>query len=273
MIGINKFTPTATVDISSNIVEAFNVKTSAINNRNIIARNLYNNGIAISTTGTTESAIQFYGAGACAEVDVSNTQCAMIKYSNAGNMLSLGAKGDVKVTSKMIITDNSNNGDTHTDFDETVLIYDKDKGENQSIFFEEIYGNTSIKTGNALTIQTVNNASAAFMHIVTPEKLGLQIGGGSYPKDPSRSMGIIDIYNPSPVIDNEATPAMMIVSGNSITKFNATTGFNTFQPKYNNYAVDINGPLHLNNGEVKKQLILYREYFNYIILVRILVLL
>ena len=252
MIGINKFTPTATVDISSNIVEAFNVKTSAINNRNIIARNLYNNGIAISTTGTTESAIQFYGAGACAEVDVSNTQCAMIKYSNAGNMLSLGAKGDVKVTSKMIITDNSNNGDTHTDFDETVLIYDKDKGENQSIFFEEIYGNTSIKTGNALTIQTVNNASAAFMHIVTPEKLGLQIGGGSYPKDPSRSMGIIDIYNPSPVIDNEATPAMMIVSGNSITKFNATTGFNTFQPKYNNYAVDINGPLHLNNGEVKK---------------------
>jgi len=116
MIGINKFTPTATVDISSNIVEAFNVKTSAINNRNIIARNLYNNGIAVSTTGMTESAIQFYGAGACAEVDVSNTQCAMIKYSNAGNMLSLDAIGDVKVTSKMIITDNSNNGDTHTDF-------------------------------------------------------------------------------------------------------------------------------------------------------------
>jgi len=221
----------------------------------------------------TESAIQFYGAGACAEVDVSNTQCAMIKYSNAGNMLSLDAIGDVKVTSKMIITDNSNNGDTHTYFDETVLIYDKDKGENQSILFEEIYGNTSIKTGNALTIQTVNNASTAFMHIVTPAKLGLQIGGGSYPKDPSRSMGIIDVYNPSPIKDNEATPAMMIVSGNTITKFNATTGFNTFQPKYNNYAVDINGPLHLNNGEVKKQVILYREYFNYIILVRILVLL
>ena len=92
------------------------------------------------------------------------------------------------------------------------------------------------------------------MNIVAPNKLGLQLGGGSFPKDPTRSMGVIDIYNPvlDVTSDINATPAMMIISGNTFTKFNSTTGFNTFAPKYKDYAVDINGPLHLNNGEVKK---------------------
>jgi len=256
MIGLNKSTPTATLDISSNQVQAFNLKTSAANNRNIIARNSTNNGIAVVATGTTESGIQFYSANS-GTIDVSNAQGAMIKYSNTDSLLSLDSTGgDVKVLSKMIITDNASNGNTHTSFGETVLIYDKDNGVNQPVFFNDVYGNTTVKTGSAITVQSINNASNTFMNIATPSKLGIQVGGGSYPKDPSRSMGIIDVYNPSITnefnTDNDATPSIMMVSGNSVTKFNSTTGFNTFQPKYNNYAVDINGPLHLNNGEVKK---------------------
>jgi len=250
MIGINKSTPTATLDISSNKVQAFNLKTSAANNRNIIARNLTNNGIAVTARGTSESGIQFYSANT-GTIDVSNAQGAIIKYSNTDSLLTIDSTGgDVKVTSKMIITDNTTNGNTHTSFGETVLIYDKDNGANQPVFFNEAYGNTSVKTGSALTVQSINNASNTFVNIVTPNSLGIQIGGGSYPKDPTRSMGVIDVYNPS--IDTDATPSMILVSGDSVTKFNSTTGFNTFQPKYNNYAVDINGPLHLNNGEVKK---------------------
>ena len=250
MIGINKTTPTATLDISSNKVQAFNLKTSTTNNRNIIARNLTNNGLAVVATGTTESGIQFYSANT-GTIDISNAQGAMIKYSNTDSLLSLDSTGgDVKVTSKMIITDNTSNGNTHTSFGETVLIYDKNNEGNQPVFFNEAYGNTSVKTGSALTVQSINNASNTFMNITTPNSLGIQIGGGSYPKDPTRSMGVIDVYNPT--IDIDATPSIMLVSGNSVTKFNSTTGFNTFQPKYNNYAVDINGPLHLNNGEIKK---------------------
>ena len=250
MIGINKSLPTATLDISSNKVQAFNLKTSAANNRNIIARNLTNNGIAVTATGTSESGIQFYSANT-GTIDVSNAQGAIIKYSNTDSLLTIDSSGgDVKVTSKMIITDNATNGNTHTSFGETVLIYDKDNGENQPVFFNEAYGNTSVKTGSALTVQSINNASNTFMNIVTPSNLGIQIGGGSYPKDPTRSMGVIDVYNPS--IDIDATPSIVFVSGDSVTKYNSTTGFNTFQPKYNNYAVDINGPLHLNNGEIKK---------------------
>jgi hypothetical protein len=250
MIGLNKSNPTATLDISSNQVQAFNLKTSAANNRNIIARNFTDNGIAVTATGTTESGIQFYSANT-GTIDVSNAQGALIKYSNTDSLLSIDSTGgDVKVASKMIITDNTTNGNAHTAFGETVLIYDKDNGVNQSVFFNEAYGNTNVKTGSALTVQSINNASNTFMNIVTPSRLGIQLGGGSYPKDPTRSMGVIDVYHPA--IDVDATPAMCIVSGDSVTKYNSTTGFNTFQPKYNNYAVDINGPLHLNNGEVKK---------------------
>ena len=250
MVGINTSIPAATLDISSNMVQAFAVKTSAANNRNIIARNATNNGIAVTATGTTESGIQFYSA-ADGAIDVSNVQGAMIKYSNTDDVLSIqSTTGDVKITSKMIITDNTTSGNAHTPFGETVLIYDKNNGADQPVFFNEVYRSNSIKTGNAVTIQSIDNSSNTFMNIVTPSQLGLQLGGGSYPKDPTRSMGVIDVYHPS--LETDATPAMMIVSGNSVTKYNSTTGFNTFQPKYNDYAVDINGPLHLNNGEVKK---------------------
>ena len=248
MIGINKTTPTATLDISSNRIEAFNLKTSTANNRNIIARNVTDNGIAVFTTGTTESGIQFYSTNT-GTIGTSNSQGALIKYSNIDSLLSINSTGEVKVTSKMIITGNILKGNGHTDFDETVLIYDTEKS-NQTTFFPEAYGNTTVKTGSALTIQSINAASNTFMNIVDPNKKGIQMGGGSYPKDPTRSMGVIDVYNPA--IDVDATPSIVIVSGDDFVKFNSTTGFNTFQPKYNDYAVDINGPLHLNNGEIKK---------------------
>ena len=249
MIGINTETPNATLDISSNKVQAFNLKTSTVNNRNIIARNASNNGIAVVTKGTTESGIQFYSAST-GTIDVSNAQGAIIKYSNANGILTIDASGTINVTSKMILSDNTSTGTTHTAFGETLLLYDKNTGSNP-IFLNESYGNASVKTGSALTIKSINNASNTFMNIVTPDNnLGVQIGGGSFPKDPTRSMGVIDVYHTG--VDVDATPAMMIVSGNTFTKYNSTTGFNTFAPKYNDYAVDINGPLHLNNGEIKK---------------------
>jgi hypothetical protein len=249
MIGINTETPSATLDISSNKVQAFGVKTSNVNNRNIIARNASNNGVAVVATGTTESGIQFYSA-ATGTIDVSNAQGAIIKYSNTNGILTIDASGSINVKSKMIISDNTSTGTTHTAFGETLLLHDKNTGSNP-IFFNESYGNASVKTGTALTIKSIDNASNTFMSIVAPDNnLGIQIGGGSFPKDPTRSMGIIDVYHEG--TDTTTTPAMMVISGNTFTKYNSTTGFNTFAPKYNDYAVDINGPLHLNNGEIKK---------------------
>ena len=100
MLGLNTSTPSATLDISSNKVQAFNLKTSNVNNRNIIARNASNNGIAVVATGTTESAIQFYSA-TTGTIDASNAQGAIIKYSNTNSLLTIDATGSINVASKM----------------------------------------------------------------------------------------------------------------------------------------------------------------------------
>lgn len=171
MIGINKVNPTATLDISSNRVEALNLKTSAVNNRNIIARNSTNNGIAVIVNGTTDSGIQFYSANT-GTIDVSNAQGALIKYTNQDSVLSIDSIRDVKVLSQMMISDNPTSSNIHTSFGETLLIYDKDYGQSQPIFFPESYGNPNVKTGNALTIQSINNVSNTFMNIVDPDKKG-----------------------------------------------------------------------------------------------------
>jgi serine acetyltransferase len=249
MIGLNKSVPTATLDISSNQIKSLNIKSSKDENRNIIARNMWNHGIAVDVAGNTLAAIQFYSG--TNNIDLSNNSNAKISYENVGNILVINSDGGTKITSNLIIADSDSVSNEHTLYDETVLIYDKQHAN--STYFIESYGQTAVKTGSAVTIQAIDNYSNTYMNIVAPNRQGLNIGGGVYPKDTTRSMGIIDVYNPvtGSLNDDVATPAQIIISGNTFTKFNATTGFNTFNPDYNKYAVDINGPVHLNNGEIK----------------------
>jgi len=249
MIGLNKSNPSATLDIVSSQIGALNIKSSINENRNIIARNMWNHGIAVDVAGNTLAAIQFYSG--TNNIDLSNNSNAKISYENVGNVLVINSDGGTKITSNLIIADSDSVSNTHTAYDETVLIYDKPHAN--PTFFIESYGQTTVKTGSAVTIQAIDSSSNTYMNIVTPNRLGLNIGGGAYPSDITRSMGIIDVYNPvtGSLNDDVATPAQIIISGNTFTKFNATTGFNTFNPNYNKYAVDINGPVHLNNGEIK----------------------
>jgi hypothetical protein len=72
----------------------------------------------------------------------------------------------------------------------------------------------------------------------------MRITGGVYPKDKSRGMAVIDVSN--------STPSQMIVTGNSRIKYHSTIGINTYAPKVDQYVMDINGPVHVNNGEVTK---------------------
>jgi hypothetical protein len=226
MIGLNKSVPAATLDISSNQIKALNIKSSKDENRNIIARNMWNHGIAVDVAGNTLAAIQFYSG--TNNIDLSNNANAKISYENVGNVLVINSDGGTKITSNLIIADNDSVSNTHTAYDETVLIYDKSHANNT--FFIESYGETAVKTGSAVTIQAIDNYSNTYMNIVAPNKLGLNIGGGVYPKDTTRSMAIIDVYNPvtGSFNDDVATPAQIIISGDTFTKFNTTTGFNNF---------------------------------------------
>jgi hypothetical protein len=64
-------------------------------------------------------------------------------------------------------------------------------------------------------------------------------------------------------------PTQTIVSGSNNVKYKTTLGINTHAPRIDNYVVDINGPVHMTNGEVTNvssntdntETIKYQEYY------------
>jgi hypothetical protein len=253
MIGLNTITPTATFDISTNLLNALNIKSSSVNNRNILARNSHNNGIALIARNNTDTAVQFYSSNT-GTIDISSNPNAEIRYVNASNQLIIDTVNDIKLASKVWVTDRETLGNIHI-HNETIVVYDT-PNITTPIFYSDVYDNPMVKQGNAMSLISTDNTSNTMLNITTPNKLGLQLGGGAYPNDLNRSMGILDVYNPISVynnsfnLDTSAPPAQMIVTGNSLVKSHTTTGFNTYAPKVDTYVVDINGALHINNGEI-----------------------
>jgi hypothetical protein len=128
-------------------------------------------------------------------------------------------------------------------YNETVTIYDNDN----STFLYDVYNNTQTKTGNALTLVAVDPYSNTFLRIVAPKnKMGAAIGGGIFPNDLTRSMGLIGLNNNS----GKYIPSQIIVQGKDPVKYFSTIGINTFSPKVDKYVMDINGPVHIGNGEL-----------------------
>ena len=234
-LGINK-TPnlTTTLDISSNKQQIINVNTSETINRNILARNVSDRGIALYTSGISESSIQFYSDTSVTSNDVNPD--AKVSYTG-GNMV-LDTNGDIKLLSTVTVTNRA--GNSHIS-NETMTIYDTLQNDP---YRYDAYADTTLKIGNALTLVAQDNISNTQLNIITPDKHGMRLIGGVYPNDKSRGMAVIDVSN--------LTPSQMIITGNSITKYHSTIGINTYAPKVDQYVLDINGPIHVNNGEVTK---------------------
>ena len=148
----------------------------------------------------------------------------------------------------------SNRNTVSNIYNETMVIYDNSYGN----YLYDAYENSSAKTGNALTMVTDTNTSNTFMNIVTPSKLGLSVGGGSYINDNMRSMGTIGLTNSN----GNYLPTQTIITGNSRVKYYTTTGFNTYAPRSEQYLIDINGATHISNGEINKVLDISYEIIN-----------
>jgi len=237
-LGLNTSDPVSTFDISSNQMSALNVKTSNNINRNILARNVNDRGIALYVNDNTESStVQFYGSNLTTNL---NSPDAQITYNSNGEMLVIDTGGDIKLTSTATITNRTLPTNSPHILNETLIIYDTANGT----YRYDAYNDSLIKTGNALTLLAQDNIANTVLNIVAPNKQGLHLVGGTYPKDATRSMAVIDVSN--------STPSQIIVTGNSKVKYHSTIGFNTYKPKLDQYVVDINGPVHINNGEVTK---------------------
>ena len=229
-IGVNMNSPAATFDICGNSISTLNVYTTQNFSRNVIVQNAENRGIVVNTD-VSSSYIEFYNDNAIAENVVSSSVAdnynARIKYSVGGN-LNIDASRNILMSCPLSISANSTVG----------------------VFQSGIYNNSAAISGNCVNLVAKDDSSTTFMNIVTPNiaaQKGISIGGGAFPGDVARSMGTLGWFDVSGYYNS----AEMIVSGNINSNVPSTVGFNTFSPKTDNYCLDINGPVHINNGIVK----------------------
>jgi len=234
-IGINTLSPTATLDISSNLIQSLYIHSSQPINRNIIAQNNIKRGVVV-TAGPASSRIDFF-----TNSPITNFNSDGFIRCLSGGILELDVTNNTRIASKLSVT---TRGDPTHPYNETVVIYDNATG----VYKPEIYNNKRALTGDALSLIATGTESTSFLRIVTLDKNGIGIAGGSYASHTDRTMGMIGLFDVSGGFTHNQT----IISGKDPVKYKTTVGINTYQPVQDTYALTINGPLYINNGDITK---------------------
>jgi len=245
-LGINNTAPQATFDICGGIVQSLNVFTSAEQNRNTIAQNNTLKGIVVNTTDTSSNILFFNDSAIIsntnADAYASQKGDAAISYLQ-GNTLQI-TNNQNQIFIRPDVTSFSKRGYRPDISGITTLIYDISYGS----YKNNIYGSATSTTGKALWLVANDNSSNTFAIIGAPNNIGAAIGGGSYPLDSTRSMNTIGLSD----ISGAYISAMNIISGKDPLKYDTTIGINTFQPRTEKYVLDINGPIHIDNGDIRQ---------------------
>jgi hypothetical protein len=237
-VGVNTRTPIATLDISSQYPFAFNVGSKTQSQiYSVPLQNNANKGFVLSAN-TTTSRIGFYNDAVV--VPVTNAPDALVQYT-VGGFLTLDCSQNVNLFSNVSVSNRPTNTNAHV-MGEPMVIYDTSSGT----YLYSVYENAKEFTGNALSLIANDSSSNTFMNIIAPNRQGISLGGGVYPNDAARSMGSIGWRD----ISANYTPAINVVSGSSNLKQKTTVGINTHGPETENYAFDVNGPIHVKNGEL-----------------------
>lgn len=234
-IGVNKTNPETTFDIYGTNTATLNVYSTQTTNRNILARNVNNQGIQLTTNSSTSS-IGFFND----QTITSSNYDGQIQYQTGGVMV-IDVSDNTQILSKVAI---SNRNSVEHILNENTVIYDICG----SVFLYDVYNNSKYYSGNAVSLVASDNSYNTFLNIITPNHTGLSIGGGSYVNDSHRAMGTIGCIDKS----GNYVPNQNIIRGNSLVHNKTTLGINTHAPRTENYTLDVNGPLHLTNGELTK---------------------
>ena len=249
-IGLNKLTAQATLDILGESYRSLDVFSDKTNTRNILARTGQglDSGFALMAD-TTKSSIEIYNNGTVnTNSNLSNSLPADLElnYYPSGTFEITGkdylsGNLETKIQTKLLI---SNRNVPTNVFNESLIVYDI----SGTTFNNGIYNNGST-AGNALSLIAFDNSANTFLNITTPNKYGLQISGGAYSGDITRSMGIIDVSNV--FYQTNTNPAQIVVSGKDKSKFTKTVGFNTYTPIVDKYSMDINGLINISNNDLR----------------------
>ena len=231
-LGINTMTPVAALDISTNFVNGIIVSSSNNVNENILAQNASHKGI---TLGVDLSSAHIYFNF---DTPIPGPPDGGIYYTSGGYM-SIDVSKNVNISCPMTVSVGDN--PTHL-LGEVFTVYDVSRG----VYFGNIYQNASAYTGVAAAFVADSSYSNVTTFLGTGDGMGLSIGGGAYPLDSKKAMGTLGVTDLSGVYN----PAQVIVSGNLESHVLTTTGINTYQPRINSYVLDVNGPIHVDNGSI-----------------------
>ena len=246
-IGINIIDPSYVLDLCGNQEKLVRFVSNSEQVENVMIQNRDDYGIVFTTDNSTNM-IKFYHSDVSLSQD-SDTPAAFISYDPSGQMIYDVSKNIQLHTRKLFV---NRSGDVNTNDESTVVFYNNH--ETPESFLSHIDISESTTTGVGLKLVSTDTSSNTFMKTVNRDNNGWSYGGGSYMFDPTRSMGSIgwtDICSVNYVFDNERyIPSQTIVSGNSLVKSRATTGFNTFKPTTENYVMDINGPVKIDHNEI-----------------------
>lgn len=131
-------------------------------------------------------------------------------------------------------------------YSETITIYDNSLQN----FFPNIYNHdpSGIFTGTGMVIRSQDPSNNTNMRLVSAKSgKGAQITGGVYPdKNNDKNMAMFGLTD----LSNNFTPNHMILSGSEKHNKLTTLGINTYKPLVDEYVLDINGPMHINNTEI-----------------------
>ena len=151
--------------------------------------------------------------------------------------------GDTKLNTFLKISPPERGISTELLYDETVSIYDN---SNQQ-FLPNVYNDPSIFTGNATTFIGKDPSANTFIHMnPATNKLGTAIGGGMAPYDSTRAMSMFGLTD----THGKYIPSLMTVSSSNTHKYLSTMGINTYAPRSEEYVMDVNGAIHIGNGEI-----------------------
>ena len=237
--GFNTLTPQATIDISSDLVRTIDIHTTTASNKNVVARNVFNQGITVNVD-PSRSYIDFY-------VDNSMNLAAenfngRLVYEQGGNF-TIDVSNIVKFKPRVIFSQDLSKGFVG---DERIIFYGNPLADVP--YIPAIYGDNTFKTGTPAYLVASDNSSNAFFRIGTEKGSGITLGGGYFPNN--KIMGVLALTDAC----NTKYPAMNIISGNLTNNLKTSIAVNKFNVSTlngaNRYAMDINGPVKLAHQEL-----------------------
>ena len=221
-VGLNIENPTATLDISGSGQRILHVYSSADKTSNILARNKNQHRIAL-------------------EVDNSNTQVVFTHSDVSSEIIFEPTTEQIRFPEQVAIT--------------SVLkpsrasLVITSKPMNTKPFLDYIY-DVSSNISAPLHVHSLDVSGTAMAFFSNERDKGWYYGGGNYPKDPSRQMGLMGWQDPSGTF----LPSQIQVNGQNLRRNRITTGINTYMPITEEYVLDINGPLKIHHQEIREAL-------------------